>query len=57
MLSAGKTLRETIREKSKDIDHKRVVRLLKDLTGAIDHLQKNGIVHRDIKPENIMYNL
>jgi eukaryotic-like serine/threonine-protein kinase len=41
-------------EQNESISVKRILRILRQVACAIDHLHGQGIVHRDIKPANIM---
>lgn len=49
----GKTLKEYIREKGK-LDPMEAISIAKQISYALEHAHKNGVVHRDIKPQNIM---
>jgi eukaryotic-like serine/threonine-protein kinase len=50
----GESLRERMsRERPMPIES--VVRILEEISGALDYAHELGIVHRDIKPENVMF--
>ncbi len=49
----GKTLKDYIREKGK-LDPIEAISIAKQISYALEHAHKNGVVHRDIKPQNIM---
>lgn len=49
----GETVRQRLgRERQLPIDQ--VVGILRDVTSALAHAHRRGIVHRDIKPENVL---
>ena len=33
-----------------------VIKIVKDVAGALDHAHQQGVIHRDVKPSNIMIN-
>jgi len=41
-------------EKSHPLGAERILRIMKQVAGALDEAHANGIIHRDLKPENIM---
>jgi len=49
----GKTLKDYIKEKGK-IKYDEALRIILQISQALDHAHKNGVVHRDIKPHNIL---
>jgi len=49
----GETL-ATILEHTEVLDYNRVVKIFVQVTSALAHAHKNGVIHRDIKPSNIM---
>lgn len=49
----GRTLKEYIREKGK-LEPGEAISISKQISYALEHAHKNGVVHRDIKPQNIM---
>src|SRR5258708_4043661 len=51
-LKTGGTLDRLIRKKELNLDQ--IVRLLDQITGALDHAHKRGIIHRDLKPQNVL---
>ena len=52
-LVTGETLRQRLeREGQLPVDD--AVRIAREVTGALDHAHRQGIIHRDIKPENIL---
>ncbi|MFI5243592.1 MAG: serine/threonine-protein kinase [Gemmatimonadales bacterium] len=49
----GQSLRDRLtHERMLPVDE--AVRITMEVTGALDHAHRHGIVHRDVKPENIM---
>ena len=48
----GKTLRERYREQT--VSDRDILEIGVQLSRALEHAHKRGVVHRDIKPENIM---
>jgi serine/threonine protein kinase len=54
---SGKDLRQIIKEhtaKGDTMPYEQVMRLMYDITGALDYAHKEGVIHRDVKPSNIM---
>ncbi|WDU84074.1 Stk1 family PASTA domain-containing Ser/Thr kinase [Caloramator sp. Dgby_cultured_2] len=49
----GKTLKDYIKEKGK-IKYDEALRIILQISQALDHAHKNGVVHRDVKPHNIL---
>lgn len=49
----GQTLKEYIKAKGK-ISSFEAINIAKQISYALEHAHKNGVVHRDIKPQNIM---
>ncbi|MCA9801301.1 MAG: serine/threonine protein kinase, partial [Cyanobacteria bacterium HKST-UBA02] len=49
----GETL-ANILENTEVLDYNRVVKIFIQVTSALAHAHKNGVIHRDIKPSNIM---
>ena len=49
----GPSLREAL-DAGPPMEEARVVRLARELLGALEHAHAKGIVHRDVKPENII---
>ncbi len=49
----GQTLKEYIKAKGK-ISSFEAINIAKQISYALEHAHKNGVVHRDIKPHNIM---
>jgi len=49
----GKTTRQVLKSRGA-FSEAQVIRLLRELLGALDHYWQERIVHRDIKPENII---
>lgn len=49
----GESLRERL-EREKQLPLEDVLRIVRQVTDALDHAHRQGIVHRDIKPENIL---
>lgn len=49
----GQTLKEYIQSKGK-LDPMETINIAKQISYALEHAHKNGVVHRDIKPHNIM---
>jgi eukaryotic-like serine/threonine-protein kinase len=50
---AGMPLDKVI-EQAGSIDPKRVLRLLRQISGSLEEAHRMGIVHRDLKPENVI---
>ncbi len=56
-LVSGRDLRQIIRDhtvKSDTMDYAEVMRVMNDITNALDYAHKEGVIHRDVKPSNIM---
>jgi serine/threonine-protein kinase len=52
-LVRGESLRERLtRDKQRTVDE--TVRIIRQVTSALDFAHRQGIIHRDIKPENIL---
>ncbi|MCX7904208.1 MAG: Stk1 family PASTA domain-containing Ser/Thr kinase [Caloramator sp.] len=49
----GKTLKDYIKEKGK-IRYDEALKIVLQISQALDHAHKNGVIHRDIKPHNIL---
>lgn len=49
----GDTLADIL-NKDERIEYKRAVELFKQVSSALSHAHKNGVIHRDMKPSNIM---
>src|SRR5713101_9007259 len=49
----GRTLKEIIRSEG-PLPLKRVVEIIRQVTGALDAAHQQGVVHRDLKSDNIM---
>lgn len=54
-LIEGKTLQEVIREQ-KHLSPEKAVRVLLQITSAVEFAHERHIIHRDLKPQNIMLN-
>lgn len=51
----GRTLLESIESSTSDIASLlRLLKVVRETVGALEHAHSRGIIHRDIKPENIM---
>jgi serine/threonine-protein kinase len=50
---AGKPLSDVIRD-DKLLSSDRVVKILRQICGALDEAHAKGIIHRDLKPENVI---
>jgi len=49
----GETLRHRI-DRDTLLDPEEVVRITREVAGALDSAHRHGVIHRDIKPENIL---
>ncbi|MEG0371112.1 MAG: Stk1 family PASTA domain-containing Ser/Thr kinase, partial [Clostridium sp.] len=49
----GITLKEYIKKHGK-LEYPKVLDIVKQISKALEHVHKNGVVHRDIKPHNIL---
>jgi tetratricopeptide (TPR) repeat protein/tRNA A-37 threonylcarbamoyl transferase component Bud32 len=49
----GETLRQRI-DRDTQLDIEDVVRITREVAGALDSAHRHGVIHRDIKPENIL---
>ncbi|MFO0569198.1 MAG: serine/threonine-protein kinase [Polyangiaceae bacterium] len=50
----GKPLNEVIEGSGGGMSPERVLKIMKQVCGALDEAHKQGIIHRDLKPENII---
>lgn len=53
----GRDLRQVLKsyaEQGRRMSHEEVMRVIRDIGGALDYAHKEGVIHRDIKPSNIM---
>ncbi|MEX2172996.1 MAG: serine/threonine-protein kinase, partial [Pirellulaceae bacterium] len=50
----GPTLEQWLRDQPRPIDPRLAARLVRTLSGAVEHAHAHGILHRDIKPSNIL---
>src|SRR5262245_17770135 len=51
--AAGESLRQRLAEE-KQLPVEDVLRITREVAGALDYAHRQGVVHRDIKPENIL---
>jgi serine/threonine protein kinase len=49
---SGGTLRD--RMKSNVVPPEEVIRVVRQMSSALDYLHANGVIHRDLKPENVL---
>ncbi|HEX4809932.1 MAG TPA: serine/threonine-protein kinase [Bryobacteraceae bacterium] len=49
----GRTL-EQVLSRGEELSREQVVRILRDISDALDYAHREGIIHRDIKPSNII---
>lgn len=49
----GETLRDRL-NRSGPLSVDEVLRIMRDVSGALDHAHSRGVIHRDIKPANIL---
>ncbi|MFN8374149.1 MAG: protein kinase [Anaerolineae bacterium] len=54
---SGRDLRQIIKDytaKGATMPYEEVMRVINDITAALDYAHKEGVIHRDVKPSNIM---
>ena len=49
----GESLRDRLRHE-RQMSVQDVVRIIREVAGALDYAHQKGVIHRDIKPENIL---